>query len=114
MLFRKNKIAAIALCGVFAAALATPFSAGISASAEEAIEKYAKTDEELYEALKKHILIESLFPRFVLCTTYAKSYSVEQRKEMRKAFIEDFEKLGNTTHQEHYTIADVTSTWDLT
>ena len=82
--------------------------------AEEAIEKYAKTDEELYEALKKHILIESLFPRFVLCTTYAKSYSVEQRKEMRKAFIEDFEKLGNTTHQEHYTIADVTSTWDLT
>ena len=31
MIFRRNKIAAIALCGVFTAALATPFSAGISA-----------------------------------------------------------------------------------
>lgn len=82
--------------------------------AEAAIEKYAESDAELYEALKKHILIESLFPRYVLCTTYARSYSVAQRKEMRKAFIEDFEKLGNTTHQEHFTISAVTSSWDLT
>lgn len=82
--------------------------------AEEAIEKYSGTDDDLYEALKKHILIESLFPRYVLCTTYARSYSASQRKEMRKAFIEDFEKLGNTTHQEHYTISEITSTWDLT
>lgn len=42
MIFRKNKIAAIALCGVFAAALATPFSAGISASAEEDVTTYAE------------------------------------------------------------------------
>ena len=83
-------------------------------AAELAIEKYKKTDGDLYEALKTHILIESLFPRYVLCTTYARSYSAEQRKEMRKAFIEDFEKLGNTTHQEQYTISAVTSTWDLT
>ena len=82
--------------------------------AEEAIAKYAETDPDLYEALKKHITIESLFPRYVLCTTYARSYSTEQRKEMRKAFIEDFEKLGNTTHQEHFTISAVTSSWDLT
>ena len=34
MFFKKNKMAAVALCGMFAAALATPFSAGISASAE--------------------------------------------------------------------------------
>lgn len=82
--------------------------------AEDAIAKYAETDPDLYEALKKHITIESLFPRYVLCTTYARSYSTEQRKEMRKAFIEDFEKLGNTTHQEHFTISAVTSSWDLT
>lgn len=82
--------------------------------AEEAIEKYSGTDDDLYEALKKHILIESLFPRYVLCTTYARSYSASQRKEMRKAFIEDFEKLGNTTHQEHFKISAITSTWDLT
>ena len=42
MIFRRNKIAAIALCGVFAAALATPFSAGISASAEEDVTTYAE------------------------------------------------------------------------
>ncbi len=82
--------------------------------AEAAIEKYSVTDKDLYESLKKHILIESLFPRYVLCTTYARSYSEKQRKEMRKAFIEDFEKLGNTTHQEHFTISAITSTWDLT
>ena len=37
MFFKKNKMAAVALCGMFAAALATPFSAGISASAEETL-----------------------------------------------------------------------------
>ena len=42
MIFRRNKIAAIALCGVFTAALATPFSAGISASAEEDVTTYAE------------------------------------------------------------------------
>lgn len=42
MIFRKNKIAAIALCGVFAAALTTPFSASLSASAEEDVTTYAE------------------------------------------------------------------------
>ena len=42
MIFKRNKIAAIALCGVFTAALATPFSAGISASAEEEVMTYAE------------------------------------------------------------------------
>ena len=41
MFFKKNKMAAVALCGMFAAALATPFSAGISASAEEEVMTYA-------------------------------------------------------------------------
>ena len=79
-----------------------------------AIEKYKATDLSLYNALHDNITIESLFPRYVLCTTYARSYSASQRKEMRKAFIEDFEKLGNTTHQEHFKISAITSTWDLT
>ena len=42
MFFKKNKMAAVALCGMFAAALATPFSAGISASAEEEVMTYAE------------------------------------------------------------------------
>lgn len=81
--------------------------------AQNLILKYKETDAELYEMLSKHILIESLFPRYVLCTRYDKSFSASQLKEMRKSFLEDFEDLGNTTHQEHYVISDVTSSWNL-
>lgn len=80
--------------------------------AYKVIEKHS-SDPELYDAVYKHILIESLFPRYVLCTTYALSFSKTQLKEMRKAFAEDFETLGNTTHEEHYTIDVIFSTWDL-
>ncbi len=81
--------------------------------AQKEILKYKETDGELYEALSKHILIESLFPRYVLCTKYDKSFSASKLKEMRKSFLKDFENLGNTTHQEHYVISDVTSSWNL-
>ena len=81
--------------------------------AQKAIEIYNGTDDELYEALSKHLLIESLFPRYVLCTTYADSYSPEQLKKMRTDFVNDFDTLGNTTHQEHYTISEVTGKWDI-
>lgn len=81
--------------------------------AQNAISKYKDSDSELYEALSKHILIESLFPRYVLCTKYASSFSTSQLKEMRKSFLEDFTNLGNTTHEEHYVISAVTSSWDI-
>lgn len=42
MLFMKKRIAAIALCGVFAAALTTPFSTSLSVSAEEDAVSYAE------------------------------------------------------------------------
>ena len=81
--------------------------------AQNEILKYKDTDSELYEALSKHILIESLFPRYVLCTKYDKSFSASQIKEMRKSFLKDFEDLGNTTHQEHFVISVITSGWNL-
>lgn len=81
--------------------------------AQNEILKYKDTDFELYEALSKHILIESLFPRYVLCTKYDKSFSTSQIKEMRKSFLKDFEDLGNTTHQEHFVISVITSGWNL-
>lgn len=81
--------------------------------AQKEILKYKETNGELYEALSTHILIESLFPRYVLCTKYSKSFGASQLKEMRKSFLRDFEKLANTTHQEHYVISDVTSSWNL-
>ena len=81
--------------------------------AQNEILKYKDTDSELYEALSKHILIESLFPRYVLCTKYDKSFSASQIKAMRKSFLKDFEDLGNTTHQEHFVISVITSGWNL-
>jgi hypothetical protein len=83
--------------------------------AYELVEHYKKTDPVRYEQLWTAITAESLFPRFVLCTTYANSssFSNETLQEMRKSFKADFEKLGNTTHREHYTIGDVFTDWGL-
>lgn len=79
-----------------------------------AIEVYKTSDAETYELLKKHILIETLFPRYVLCTTYASVYSTEQCKALRKAFYKDYNDLQNTCLREHYKASTVFNTWDLT
>lgn len=81
--------------------------------AQKAIEIYSGVNDDLYEMLTKHLTIESLFPRYVLCTTYAESYSPEQLKQLRKDFVNDFDLLGNTTHQEHFTISDITNKWNI-
>ena len=79
-----------------------------------AIEVYKTSDAETYELLKKHILIETLFPRYVLCTTYASVYSTEQCKALRKEFYKDYNDLQNTCLREHYKASTVFNTWDLT
>ena len=88
---------------------------GMHQQAYEAIEPIAKTDPSLYEAYKSNILTEELFPRYVLCTTYANSasFSKEALREMRAQFMKDFLSFGNTTHQEHHTIDEIFSTWDV-
>lgn len=72
-------------------------------------------DPERYEQLWINLTTESLFPRFVLCTTYAtsSSFSSEELLAMRKSFKEDFAKLENTTHKEHYTITDIYTAWGI-
>ena len=79
------------------------------------VEHKKTADPERYEQLWINITAESLFPRWVLCTTYANSSSFtnEALKTMRREFMEDFEKLANTSHQEHHTISEVFSTWDV-
>lgn len=70
-----------------------------------AIEKYKTTNADLYEAYTKHILIESMFPRYVLLTEYESSIeSTSELYAMRQQYADDFDNLGNTTDQEHYTI----------
>ncbi len=81
--------------------------------AYKAIEKYQASDPDMYEVLHKHILIESLFPRWVLCTTYENSFGEEDLRRIRTEFLEDFYNLQNTTHKEAYKIEDVTKFWDV-
>ena len=88
---------------------------GMINEAYELVE-YKKTENpERYNALWINITAESLFTRFVLCTTYANSasFSNEGLIAMRKSFVEDFNKLSNTTHREHHSITEVFSTWGI-
>ena len=81
--------------------------------AYKAIEPYKETDPEKYEILYKNILIESQFPRLVLCTTYASTYNDTQLKALRKAIYNDFNSLQNT-HLKEGQLADVVfADWDL-
>ncbi len=65
-----------------------------------AIEKYKNTDSEKYELLKKHIDIETLFPRFVLCVNYGGMYSSSEIAEMRQSFCTDCKNLGMNKYAE--------------
>ena len=86
---------------------------GLFDKAYKAIEPYKETDPDKYEILYKNILIESLFPRLVLCTTYASTYNETQLKVLRKAFYNDFNALQNT-HLKEGQLADVVfADWDL-
>lgn len=69
-------------------------------AATEAIAKYETTAPETYTALKNHITIESLFPRYALITLYGEQMSSEQSDEMKKSFVEDCNALGVTQEGE--------------
>ena len=81
--------------------------------AYKSIEKYKETNPELYEILYKNILIESQFPRLVLCTTYASTYNESQLKQLRKAFYRDFNALQNTRLKEGENADVLFAEWDL-
>lgn len=68
--------------------------------ATEAIAKYEAEDPDTYTALKNHITIESLFPRYALITLYGEQMSSEQSDGMKKAFVEDCNALGVTNEGE--------------
>jgi hypothetical protein len=51
-------------------------------------------------AIKNRITKESLFPRYVLCTTFANKYTTGNRNTLRKAFKADATALGLTLYKE--------------
>ena len=52
------------------------------------------------QAIISRITKESLFPRYLLCTTFANQYSSTEKKEMRRAFKADAEALGIVYYKE--------------
>lgn len=64
--------------------------------AYEIIEKYKGNDQETYDMLKKHIVIESLFPRYGLLQLYTSAFTKEQEIAEKQQFKQDCYDLGNT------------------
>lgn len=58
-------------------------------------------DPELHARLVKHIKIETMFPKFALCTLHEASYTSTQMHEMRVAFMNDAMELGLVDYREH-------------
>lgn len=81
--------------------------------AYKTIEKYKTTDSSLYTTLSKHILIETMFPRFALCNLHGGTYAPEELRQMRLAFRKDAESIGMVEHMEHYFIDSVYATWGI-
>ena len=70
--------------------------------------------EEQKTAIKNRITKESLFPRYVLCTSFASSYSNSNKKAMRQAFKADATVLGLTLYKEaNGLLSDLYDDWGV-
>ena len=65
-------------------------------------------------AIKNRITKESLFPRYLLCTTFASSYTTANKKALRQAFKADCEAFGITLYCEAGgELSDLYSDWGV-
>lgn len=81
--------------------------------AYRAIEKYKNTDPELYETLVKHIKIESMFPRFMICEYYAGYYRNDAIQEERQSFYQDCEEIGLKYYAERVALTSWYVKWGV-
>lgn len=71
------------------------------------------TDEQK-SAIISRITKESLFPRYVLCTTFASKYSSSAKKTLRQEFKADATALGFTLYREaNGLLSDLYSEWNV-
>lgn len=68
-------------------------------------------DSSRYEVTYRHILLESIFPRYALATLYQDRYSASELAQRRSSLVEDCHRLGITRHKEHESIENVFSEW---
>ena len=81
--------------------------------AYEKIEKYKTTDASLYESLRKHILLETIFPRFALLRLYSTSFTSAEFNVEAKQFKSDCALLGISQLWEHDTLDGVFTDWGV-
>ena len=67
----------------------------------------------MYKKLIKHIEIEELFPKYVLCTLHESSYTSSAILELRKEFKAQADELGLLQHKEHDYITTIYRQWGL-
>jgi hypothetical protein len=75
------------------------------------IKKYESSNPELYEALYKHILAETIFPRFVIAQFYSGSYTPNQIYDFRAELIKDCNDLGYRYYAEMVEIKPWFDAW---
>lgn len=66
-----------------------------------------------YEKLVKHIKIETLFPRFALCTLHEASYTSSEMKALRSEFKKDADELGLVEYNQNGYFTDLYKMWGL-
>jgi hypothetical protein len=66
-----------------------------------------------YAKLIKHIKIETLFPRYAICTLHEASYTPTEMLKMRQEFKADGDELGLIQQMEHGYITDIYKQWGL-
>lgn len=81
--------------------------------AYKAIEPLMSSNRSLYEAVKKNITLESIFPRYALLNHYSGKYSSETLKAMRLSFRSDCQTVGLTNLNENAQIDSVFSAWGI-
>ncbi len=79
----------------------------------QSVEKYKGVDDEKYNMLVRHIKIESVFPRFVLCSLYSGMYDDATLLQMRKSLRDDCLELGIERSAEYAMIDTTFKSWGL-
>ena len=77
------------------------------------IDKYRTSNSALYQILRKHILIETIFPKYSLCDLHSSTFTPDELLQRRLAFKKDAQELGVVEHMEHYFIDVKYAEWGI-
>lgn len=77
------------------------------------IEKTKALNDGTYETLRDRIVLESLFPRYIICKYHSAKFSDSEIASMRKAFYDDAQYLNLTHECQYYTFESLWKGWGL-